>query len=329
MWYMSRKKVLVIGATGYVGKHLVRTFLKNEFDVVASSTKLTLDKELQSWWLKKGKEQKKEMGEVSFCQLDLMEEDALCEFLESHSFDYIVNTAGAHGYQGEQVLKDINVTCTENLVSALKKLENKPPLLHVSSIHALSEDYTKEEGRNLYGQTKRKGEILLQEYAESSGAIVNIIRATNIWGGKEQPTKAFWPELMRKLTSTNPNESPMNIFANGHIPFLHVRDLCFAVLSLVQQKVRVSKPVVADDSWSPKIGGKGSVLFLTQDLLKRLNQPIEMKNVNIKDEGSYKEIPKEQRWFTTHFMEERKAKLTSEHQAKRQESFVRNTLKLK
>lgn len=329
MWYMSRKKVLVIGATGYVGKHLVRTFLKNEFDVLASSTKLTLDQELQSWWLKKGKEQKKEMGEVSFCQLDLMKEDALCEFLQSHSFDYIVNTAGAHGYQGEQALTDINVTYTENLVSALTMLKIKPPLLHISSIHALSEDYTKEEGRNLYGQTKRKGELLLQEYAESSGAVVNIIRATNIWGGKKQPTKAFWPELMRKLTSSNPDESPMSIFANGHIPFLHVRDLCFAVLSVVQQKVSVSMPVVADETWAPKIGGEGSVLSLTELLLKKLKQPIEMKNVNIKDQGNYKEIPQNQRWFTTHFMEDRKAKLTPEHQAKRQESFVKNTLQIK
>ena len=143
-------KILVTGASGFIGKNLCATLDRDEryelFKVTLETSELELAKYLKE-----------------------------C--------DFIFHLAGVNRPKDEKEFFEGNADFTAQLTQSLEKYNRhngkKVPIVFTSSIQA--------ERDNPYGQSKKQGEGALNEYGKMTGAQVYIYRFTNIYGKWSQP----------------------------------------------------------------------------------------------------------------------------------------------
>lgn len=134
-------KILITGAKGFVGKNLIAELHNQgfndlmEYDVDTDST--------------------------------LLEESArVCEF--------IFHLAGVNRPENPADFMAGNFGFTSQLLEALKKYQNKAPILITSSIQAVQD--------NPYGQSKKAGEDLMFSYSQETETKVYVYRLPNVFG---------------------------------------------------------------------------------------------------------------------------------------------------
>ncbi|MBM9589039.1 NAD-dependent epimerase/dehydratase family protein [Leptospira sp. 201903075] len=139
-------KVLVTGADGFVGKNLCLFLSKKSEVEIFRFTKSTSLTELES-------------------------------FLE-HS-DFIVHLAGVNRPKNDQEFVEGNENLTNQIISILRKLDKKTPILFSSSIQA--------NLQNPYGISKKSAEKSLLQYNAETGASVYIYQLPNLFGKFSKP----------------------------------------------------------------------------------------------------------------------------------------------
>ena len=144
-------KVLVTGAKGFIGKNLV-TALKNILD-------------------KKDKTRNFEIEEVYEFDIDT-DIKLLDEYCSK--CDFVFHLAGVNRPKDEKEYLEGNFGFTSVLLDTLKKNKNTCPVMISSSTQA--------ELDNPYGISKKKGEELLFEYSNVTGAKVLVYRFPNVFG---------------------------------------------------------------------------------------------------------------------------------------------------
>ena len=149
-------KILITGASGFVGKNLTEA-LKN---------------------IKDGKD--RSYPGLVIDELYLYDIDSSEELLEHacKECDFLFNLAGVNRPENTADFMAGNADFAEKLLSTLEKSGNKCPVMLSSSIQASL------EGRydNEYGRSKRRGEQIFLEYAERTGSKVLIYRLPNLFG---------------------------------------------------------------------------------------------------------------------------------------------------
>ena len=190
-------KILVTGASGFIGSFIVEEALKRGFETWAavrgSSSKAYLQDE-----------------RINFIELNLSSKEQLVEQLRSHTFDYVVHAAGVTKCLDKRDFRRINTEGTKNLVTALMELQM--PLkrfVFVSSLSvfgAIREKQPYEEIRETdtpqpnteYGRSKLEAEQWLEkisENSENSESSENsdkkpfpyvILRPTGVYGPREK-----------------------------------------------------------------------------------------------------------------------------------------------
>lgn len=144
--------VLVTGAKGFIGKNLIET-LGNIQDGKDRSFDLDQDLTIDAYDV----------------DTDPVLLDAYCQ-----KADFVFHLAGVNRPQDPSEFMAGNYGFTSQLLDTLKKYGNNCPIMVSSSIQAALD--------NPYGQSKRKGEELLQAYGEETGAAVYIYRFPNVFG---------------------------------------------------------------------------------------------------------------------------------------------------
>lgn len=127
-------KVLITGATGFLGNQLTRRLLDEGMDVrvmVRSKSKLA------------------ELEDINTSHLDVALGDVTNEtsLIEAtRDVQGVFHLAGliAYSKQQRQAMEDVNVQGTKNLISAIKK-NGSPRLLHLSSVVAVGAGFTPEQ----------------------------------------------------------------------------------------------------------------------------------------------------------------------------------------
>ena len=190
-------KILVTGASGFIGSFIVEEALKRGFETWAavrgSSSKAYLQDE-----------------RINFIELNLSSKEQLVEQLRSHTFDYVVHAAGVTKCLDKRDFRRINTEGTKNLVTALKELQM--PLkrfVFVSSLSvfgAIREKQPYEEIRETdtpqpnteYGRSKLEAEQWLEKLSENSERSESsedsdkkpfpyvILRPTGVYGPREK-----------------------------------------------------------------------------------------------------------------------------------------------
>ncbi len=215
----NKMKILITGASGFIGSFIVEEALRRGFDTWAAVRKSSSKEYLQD-------------GRINFIELNLSSKAQLVEQLRTHAFDYVVHAAGVTKCLNKADFHRINTEGTKNLIDAI--LELQMPLkrfVFVSSLSifgAIKERQPYEEIRETdtpqpnteYGRSK----LAAEQYLESLEARVPyiILRPTGVYGPRE---KDYY--MMAKTISQHSD------FAVGYkrqdITFVYVSDVVQAV----------------------------------------------------------------------------------------------------
>ena len=183
-------KILITGASGFIGSFIVEEAIKRGFDVWAAMRKSSSRQFLSD-------------DRIHFIELNLSSEEDLKQQLAGHSFDYIVHAAGVTKCLDKQDFFRINTEGTQHLVRALLDL-NMPlkRFVYISSLSimgAIREEQPYQEIREsdearpntAYGESKLKAEQWLDSINEEFKAKQKelpfvILRPTGVYGPRER-----------------------------------------------------------------------------------------------------------------------------------------------
>ena len=176
-------KILITGASGFIGSFIVEEALKRGFETWAAVRKSSSKAYLQD-------------ERINFIELNLSSKEQLIEQLRDHQFDYVVHAAGVTKCLNKADFRRINTEGTKNLADAL--IELQMPLkrfVFVSSLSvfgAIKEKMPYDEIRETdtpqpnteYGRSKLEAE----RYLDSLGSRIPyiILRPTGVYGPKEK-----------------------------------------------------------------------------------------------------------------------------------------------
>ena len=229
-------KILITGASGFIGSFIVEEALKRGFETWAAVRKSSSKAYLQD-------------ERINFIELNLSSKEQLVEQLKGKGFDYVVHAAGVTKCLNKQDFSRINTLGTKNLVDALMDVGMPlKRLVFISSLSifgAIKEQQPYEEIRETdspqpntaYGKSKLEAE----KYLESLGTRVPyiILRPTGVYGPRE---KDYF--IMAKSIKGHSD------FAVGYkrqdITFVYVQDVVQAVFLALEKGENGRKYFLSD-----------------------------------------------------------------------------------
>jgi dihydroflavonol-4-reductase len=209
----TERKVLVTGATGYVGKSLVNYLIKNSYMVYV------LTRKESSIFTNK--------NSVTVIIGDITDPIALPEGVNT-----IYHCAGVITDTNE--MERVNVQGTQNIVNIA--LQNKCKLIHLSSagvigktkIKTLTEE-TECHPHNLYELSKYKAEQIVLR-GVTNGLKAQILRPTTIFGFKEDPKKDTFFQLAKSMRT-----GLYRNIGHGIYNIVHIDEVVMALIMLDEE----------------------------------------------------------------------------------------------
>lgn len=179
------EKILITGATGFIGGFIVDEALRRGMDVWAAVRSTSRRTYLTD-------------SRIHFIELNLSSEDELLRQLRGTSFDYVVHAAGVTKSSDRSAFRRVNTDGTANLVKALVKTGMDINLfVYLSSLSVygpVREQYPytdiKEEDTpcpdTAYGESKLRAEQFIRSFAAGNGLRYVIFRPTGVYGPREK-----------------------------------------------------------------------------------------------------------------------------------------------
>ena len=188
-------KVLVTGATGYVGGEVVRQLLERGDEVTGLGRTLP-------------------EGELPFIQADITDSAGLDQALSGHVFDCIMHTASLPGDTGDPLeMMRVNVNGCQNLLEYARKIKVKRFVL-TGSLSACEwypatkfnpPDYMPVDEKHpcrpkdMYATTKRMQELLAITYYHEYEVPTTVLRLTAVVGPRGRGGGRGWREFAEEL----------------------------------------------------------------------------------------------------------------------------------
>ncbi len=229
-------KILITGASGFIGSFIVEEALSRGLEVWAAVRKSTNRKYLKD-------------ERINFLELNFGDVEQLKTALADHAFDYVVHAAGATKCIKAEDFFKVNTEGTKNFVNALKAT-NQPMkrFVYLSSLsvfgairekmpHTEILDTDTPQPNTAYGKSKYEAEKWL--FQQNNLPLV-VLRPTGVYGPRE--TDYF---LMVKSIKGHSD------FAVGYdrqdITFIYVKDLVQAVFKSMEHDECVGKAYFLSD----------------------------------------------------------------------------------
>jgi len=157
---LDKKKLLVVGGTGFIGTHVVKEALARGFQVSVNSNN---DKSLTD-----------RFDDVEYLSIDISHQENLFNQLKDKSFHYVINLGGyidhANYFDGGDKVFDIHFNGTKNLVSCI----NKNDLISFVQIGS-SDEY----GNNIAPQSENLRELPISTYSFAKTAATHFLQMLN------------------------------------------------------------------------------------------------------------------------------------------------------
>lgn len=214
-------KILITGASGFIGSFIVEEALKRGFSTWAAVRKSSSRRYLTD-------------KRINFMELDLGDTDDLKAKLSDEDFDYVVHAAGLTKCLDPRDFRRVNTEGTANLAAALRQVcPSLKRLVFISSLSVMGpvrekRPYTEISGDDTpmpdtaYGRSKLEAEAALDTVAARGSLPFTVLRPTGVYGPRERDYFMMAESIKRHVD-----------FSVGYEPqdltFVYVADLVRAV----------------------------------------------------------------------------------------------------
>lgn len=223
-------KVLITGATGFIGYHLSLALAKLGFDVFGIDN------------LSRGKAERVDIlksNGVKFALMDIRDQQALKNFIQETKPKVIIHLAALisveESFQKPRLYEEVNAEGTKNIILASKSC-NVEKFIYISSAAVygnpiklpINEDHPTNP-LSPYGLTKLKGEFYVKELFEGNSI---ILRLFNVYG---QGQNIEYAGVIIRFIERVKKGLPPIIFGDGEQcrDFIHVNDVIEAILKSI------------------------------------------------------------------------------------------------
>lgn len=206
-----KQKVLITGASGFVGFHLIEAALAKGLDVYAAVRKSSDIKHLATY-------------NVTYTYLDFTNVDSLEKELKEKQYDFIIHAAGTTKAKNEEEYNRVNASYTVNLARAVAKNgTGLKKIIFVSSLAALGPlnladelitEKTLPEPVTAYGKSKLLAE---QQLAELDLPLI-VLRPTAVYGSRDK-------DIFIILKTFSKGVEPYIGRKDQQLSFVYVKDL--------------------------------------------------------------------------------------------------------
>lgn len=224
------KKVLIFGASGFVGSYLSQEFIDNGYKVVGTD-------KVNGPMLP---------TEVEFYETDLMKNSDVENLINNVAPDIIVNLAAISSVGASwnipQTTVQINVVGALNIMEAARKSEKKPKILFVGSSeeyvisNTLIDERTELNASNPYGISKVTQEQFAKLYRDQYGLKVYCVRPFNHTGVGQRESFVL-PNFCKQVAEIE-KSGKSGVIKVGNLQvkrdFSHVKDIVRAYRMIVE-----------------------------------------------------------------------------------------------
>jgi UDP-glucuronate 4-epimerase len=234
------KVILVTGGAGFIGSHLASALVKRDHHVVVVDSLneyYSVDlKEYRAEELKKDKN-------VSFFNINLVNENEVFRLFEKFKFDTVFHLAAQAGVRLPAIESkkylDANLVGFMNVLTAVRIHEPKNFIFASSSsvygncpVVPFNENFSPLQPISLYGATKLANEVLTTGFLAESNVRSRGIRFFTVYGEMGRPDMAYF-----KILSSLINSAPFPLYGTGGLPrdFTYIGDAIKSLILLEQQ----------------------------------------------------------------------------------------------
>ena len=228
------KKVLITGASGFIGSFLVETALQLHYDVFAAVRKSSSKQYLKD-------------SRINFIEIDFNNKDSLKRILSEEKFDYVIHAAGLTKAMKIEDFDIVNFQAVKNFADALIETINVPQkFVFISSMaaHGPGNDNDTVPVKpddiphpdTAYGLSKLKAE----QYLNSLKNFPFItLRPTGVYGPREKDYFVFFKTL-------NSGIEPYIGLKKQYLTFIYVKDLVNVTLKAMESEISGKTYFVSD-----------------------------------------------------------------------------------
>ncbi|MDG2011966.1 MAG: NAD-dependent epimerase/dehydratase family protein, partial [Pirellulaceae bacterium] len=224
--YLEMARVLVAGANGFIGRHLVRHLVEFNHDVVC---------------LVRNKPKRLRFGDYATgCVIgDVTDLASLRPAIKN--CDLVINLAGVTKSLSRRELFAVNEKGAANVADVCAERTSPPILIHVSSLSAagtqpnwrIADTNPADEPVSIYGKSKLAGEFALRRYA---GQVpISILRPTIVFGEGDRDVLPLFQSIHYYGWAFLPP------FARQRFSFIHAADLSQAIRLVALKGERLSE----------------------------------------------------------------------------------------
>jgi len=229
------KKILITGASGFIGGFLADEAIKQGFDVYAGVRESSNLQYLQN-------------PDINFLITNFADKEQLKQNLQkAGKFDYIIHNAGVTKTCKKEDFERVNLRFTQNFIETLYEIDQVPEkFIHISSLAAYGpgnpetlaavQDNDTPNPVSLYGQSKLKTE----KYIKALNNFPYLIfRPTGVYGPREKDYYVMYKSIKSGLETYIGTKYQ-------HISFIYVKDLVLLLLKAVQSGITQRSYFVSD-----------------------------------------------------------------------------------
>lgn len=253
------KKILITGASGFVGSFLVEAFLAADeaLEVYAGVRKTSSRKFLSD-------------PRIKFFEMDFSNQKKLKKDLGEQDFNYVIHNAGLTKADRKKDYFLVNRDYTENLINALpKETDTFEKFVFMSSMAAygpadnMPGNLVKESDTphpiDTYGESKLAAESMIKTHEDLPYL---IFRPTAVYGPREKDIYTFFTILNKGL-------EPYIGLQEQELTFIYVKDLAQLIVKATLSEQQQKSYFVADDGvYSNYDLGKYGKQYLNKKALK-------------------------------------------------------------
>ncbi len=254
------KKILITGADGFIGSHLVELLVKSGYGVKA----FCFYNSSGSWgWLDTLEEEIKD--EIDVCLGDIRDQEFVRNAAKGCSEIYHLAALIAipYSYTAPSSYIDTNIHGTLNIVQAAREL-NIDRVIHTSTSETygtaqfvpISENHPL-VGQSPYAASKIGADQIALSYWRSFGTPISVIRPFNTYGPR-QSARAVIPTIITQIASGN------KIIKLGSTTptrdFNFVDDTCSAYLSIAESSKSIGKVINVASNFEISIGETANLI---------------------------------------------------------------------